>query len=200
MLIAYLIGLAVGLHLLNLLALPSIIVLWYLKKKDFTWINTIKAITISIIALATILFGMIPGIPKFISWVELFTVNGLNLPYNTGYLLGSAIVIAVIAGGLYFTYHRKKVLLFNLLTYSALIILGLSTYGVIVIRSNDNPPVDMSNPEDPFALGNYLNREQYGSRPLLYGPSFASPVIDTKDRISHERFQGAIHIVPLKHT
>ncbi len=197
MFIAYLIGLAAGLHLLNLLALPSIIVLYYLKNFSITWKNTIKAIAISIVILASILFGIIPGIPKFISWIEFLMVNSLGFPYNSGYLVGGTLIIIVIVLGLYFSYQRKKVWIYNTLVYVSLIIIGLSTYGVIVIRSNDNPPVDMSNPEDPFALGNYLNREQYGSRPLFYGPSFASPLVDTKDRLSYERSNGKYVSFPL---
>jgi hypothetical protein len=197
MLIAYLIGLAAGLHLLNLLALPSIIVLYWLKNFEITWKNTIKAIGISIIVLAFILFGLIPGIPKLISWAEYLMVNSFGLPYNSGYLAGGAMILITVFSGLFYSYKNKKVWLYNSLIYISLIIMGLSTYGVIVIRSIDNPPVDMSNPEDPFALGNYLNREQYGSRPLLYGPSFASPLVDTKERLSYERFNGKYVSFPL---
>ncbi|MDP4208721.1 MAG: DUF2723 domain-containing protein [Bacteroidota bacterium] len=197
LLIAYLVGLAIGVHLLNLLAIPAIVLLYYLKKHPLTWTNAFIAIAIGSAILGGILYVLIPGIPIFFSWIEFFSVNSLNLPYNSGFAIGGAVIVAVIGLGLYYFRRKGKVLLYNGIIYLSLVMLGFSSYSLIIIRSHDNPPVDMGNPEDPFALENYLNREQYGSRPLFYGNSFASPVIDTKDRSSYERFNGKYVTMPL---
>ena len=187
LLLAYLFGLGICVHLLNLLAIPSIVVLYYLRKYPVNWKNTLKAIAISIIILGFIFIVIIPGIPKLCSWFELIAVNGLGMPFNTGYFLGLCFIVLLIFGGLIYSYKNRRVWLFNSIIYASFVILGFSTYGVIVIRSHDNPPIDMNNPEDPFALQYYLNREQYEKRDLFYGPSYASPIIDSKERSSYER-------------
>ncbi len=197
MLIAYLFGLSVGVHLLNLLAIPAIVFVYFFKLYPANKRNILKASIASVVILAAILYGVIPGIPKFLSWTELVAVNSFNLPYYSGMLAGGIILIAAIVTGLVIAFQKKKVLLYNALIFVSLIILGFSTYGVIVLRSHANTPVDMSNPEDPFALENYLNREQYGSRSLLYGPSFASPLTGEKERSSYERFNGKYVQEPL---
>ena len=197
MLIAYLFGLGVGVHLLNLLAIPSIVVLYCLKKYPFSWWNLTKAFLISIAILGLILGILIPGIPKIFSWFELLSVNDFGLPYNSGYAIGLFFIVLIIGAGLFFSFRQKKVWLFNSIIYTSLIILGISTYGIIIIRSHDNPPIDMNNPEDPFALQYYLNREQYEKRDLFYGPSYASPVADSKERSSYERFNGRYVSYPL---
>lgn len=197
MLIAYLFGLGVGVHLLNLLVIPSIVVLYQLRRGPFTIWNITKAILISSAILILILAVIVPFIPKVSAWCELLLVNNFNLPVNSGYFAGVSLTIAMIAGGLYFAYRQKKVWLYNSIIYLTLIMLGISSYGVIVIRSHDNPPIDMNNPEDPFTLQYYLNREQYEKRDLIYGPSFASPIIGSKERSSYERFNGKYIPYPL---
>jgi hypothetical protein len=196
-LIAYLFGLSIGVHLLNLLAIPAIVVLYAFRKYPLNWKNTLIALAVSAAILGGILYIIIPGLPLFFSWMELFCVNNLGLAYNSGFALGGIILVTAIAGTLYLAHRKRKYWVYNGVVYLSLIILGFSSYATIVIRSHDNPPVDMSNPEDPFALNNYLNREQYGSRPLLYGASFASPVISSKERLSYQRSQGKYVSYPL---
>lgn len=197
LLLSYLFGLGVCVHLLNLLAIPSIVTLYFLKKYPFNWRNATKAFFISIAILGFIFALVIPGIPKLCSWFELLTVNGLGMPFNTGYFAGLSFIVLLIALGIFFSFRKKKVWLYNSLVCLSLFTLGYSTYGVIVIRSHDNPPIDMNNPEDPFSLQYYLNRDQYEKRDLFYGPSFASPIVDTKDKSSYERFGEKYIPLPL---
>ena len=200
MLIAYLFGLSIGVHLLNLLAIPAIVILYYTKRYKINTKNTLLALLVSVLILGSILFIIIPGVPAYFSKIELFTVNGLGLPYNSGFIAGILLLITLIVVALIIFKKRKKIWLYNSVIYFTLIIIGFSSYTAVVVRSHDNPPVDMGNPEDPFSLANYLNREQYGARPLIYGQSFASPVIDTKERNSYQRFQGRYTAYPLNPT
>jgi tetratricopeptide (TPR) repeat protein len=156
-----------------------------------------KAFFISIAILGFIFALVIPGIPKLCSWFELLAVNSFGMPFNTGYFAGLAFIALAIGAGIFFSYRKKRVWLYNLLICLSLFILGFSTYGVIILRSHDNPPIDMNNPEDPFALQYYLNRDQYEKRDLFYGPSFASPIIDSKEKSSYERFAGKYITLPL---
>jgi hypothetical protein len=197
LLIAYLFGLGIGVHLLNLLVIPSIVVLYYLKNHPLTWKITMKAILVSVILLGTILYLIIPGLPYLCALFERIAVNQMGMPFNSGYFMGIFVLVLGISFGLYFSYKKKKIGMFNGIIYISLIILGFSTYGVIIIRSHDNPPIDMNNPEDPFALQYYLNREQYEKKDLLHGPSFASPIIDVKERNSYERSEGKYISYPL---
>lgn len=197
MLIAYLFGLSLGVHLLNLLTIPAIVVLYYFKKNPLTWKVTLKALGVSAAILTGILYIIIPGVPKLFSWIELLAVNSLSLPYNSGFFIGMAIISIVVCLGLYFSYQRKLVWLYNGIIYTCLILIGFSTYTTAIIRSHDNLPIDMSDPEDPFALVNYVTREQYAKRPLFYGQSYASPIVGSKDRFSYERTQGKYTLYPL---
>lgn len=197
MLIAYLFGLGVGVHLLNLLVIPSIVVLYQLKHKPVNGWNITKAVLISSALLALILGFVIPCIPKLSAWFELIMVNSLNLPYNSGYIAGLVVTTAVILGSLYLAHRKKKVWLYNSIIYLTLILMGISSYTIIVLRSHDNPPINMNNPEDPFALEYYLNREQYEKRDLFFGPSYASPVTGSKERSSYERYNGKYQLYPL---
>jgi hypothetical protein len=197
MFIAYLFGLSIGVHLLNLLVIPAIVILYYLKTYPVNRNNTIKTLIISAIILCGIVFIIIPVLPKYFSWIEFISVNTLRLHFNSGFIIGIIILAITIGIGLYLSNKRKKIWVYNSLIYFSLLILGMSTYTTTVIRSNDNPPVDMVNPEDPFSLRDYLNREQYVQRPLIYGNSFASTIIDSKKRESYQRFRGRYVPYPL---
>ncbi|HEX2936551.1 MAG TPA: DUF2723 domain-containing protein [Bacteroidales bacterium] len=196
LLIAYLLGLSIGVHLLNLLAIPAIVLVYFIRKYPFNARNLLKAIGVSVGLLLAFLF-FIPGIPALLSSFELMAVNGMGLPFNSGLLIG----IGFIALALYFAHLiavRKGTLwLQRVVVYSAFVWIGFSPYGIVLVRSHDNPSIDMANPDNPFSLENYLNREQYGKRPLLYGQSFASPVIAAEERSSYQRFEGKYVKYPL---
>jgi hypothetical protein len=197
LLIAYLLGLSIGVHLLNLLAIPSIILVYYFKRGQVNLKNTLLALLLSAAILLLVLCIVIPGIPKFISIFELIAVNTFKMPFNTGYLIGGIFMISLLALGFCISRKKKLVWVYNSLLLLSLILTGYSTYGIIIIRAHDNPPINMNHPEDPFALKYYLDREQYGKRALIYGPSFASPITGYKDRSSYERLNDQYIAMPL---
>ena len=228
-LIAYLIGVSVGVHLLNLLCITAIVLVYYFKKSDNpTWKGGILAFILSGVIIAAVLYGIVPGIVKVGGWFELLFVNGMGLPFNTGLITYIILLVAILIWGAYETQRGDRKVLMNLsflLTVAfagipfyghktsgiilgiiilaagavylfangipekfkpssnilntimlcvMMITIGYSSYAVIVIRSTANPPMDQDSPEDIFSLGEYLAREQYGSRPLLYGQAYSS--------------------------
>lgn len=174
-LIAYLIGLSIGVHLLNLLAIPAICFVVYFKQNKPTTKGIIYTSLLSIAILGIIQSGIIPGVVSLAGKFELLFVNGFGLPFNTGTLIYALIVIGLIVYGLRYTRKKGKATLNTIILAVTMIILGYSTFAVIVIRSSANPPLDENNPENVFTLLSYLNREQYGDRPLLYGQYWNSP-------------------------
>lgn len=230
-LIAYLIGISVGVHLLNLLCITAIVLVYYFKKTENpTLKGGILAFCLSGVLIAAVLYGIVPGIVKVGGWFELLFVNGMGLPFNTGLITYLILLVASIVWGVYesqkgtsktriyisfittlaltgmpFYGHKAGGILFGIaviiiaafyLFYSGIaekfkpsprvlntimlcvmmITIGYSSYAVIVIRSTANPPMDQSSPEDVFSLGEYLAREQYGTRPLFYGQTYASQI------------------------
>jgi len=226
-LIAFLMGLSIGVHLLNLLTIPGIVLVYYFRKYEFSWRGFIIFTLISFLILALLLYGIIPGIVKLATKFDLFFVNTLGLPINSGLLTLSVLTallfafairatllssgkkqiiilaasalllsgiwimsdsaflnIILLATVVWLTWHlaSKNIKLLNsILTVIAVILIGYSSTAIIVIRSSANPPLDENNPENPFNLLYFLNREQYGSRPLLKGPYFNAPVLKYRD-------------------
>ena len=233
-LIAYLTGLSIGVHLLNLLCLPALVLIYYYKRTSHATLKgSIYALIGSFVLVAAVLYGIVPGIVKVGGWFELLFVNTLSLPFNSGlityiillvgvvlwaiwetlqvnsdtanrlrmnisYLLSvamlgipfygygwtsiavGAIVLAALYALLQWRREGKHLVSARLMNTSLLcmlmIMIGYSSYAVIVIRSTANTPMDQNSPEDIFTLGQYLNREQYGSRPLFYGQAYTSQV------------------------
>lgn len=221
-LIAYLMGLSIGVHLLNLLAIPAIAFVYYFRKYKVTRNGILVTVAVSAVSLSFVLWGIISGSVKVASKVELFTVNTLGLPFNSGLIVYLVILMALLIAGLYFSHKENKVIantvfatlaaifmgipfladnafiaiiiigaiaagvyfastnfrtILNLaLLVGTVIIIGYSSYAMIVVRSLANPPMDENNPDNVFALLSYLNREQYGDRPLLFGPTYNAPL------------------------
>jgi len=178
--IAYLMGLSIGVHLLNLLAIPAIVLVYYFKKYEVTKAGIVKALIIAAIILGGIIYVIVPGVVIIATKFELFFVNSLHLPYMSGALFYGILLIGLIVWGLYHSRKNNKVLINTALTVFAVILIGYSSYAMITIRSKANPPMDQNNPETVFSLLSYLNREQYGDRPLLRGQYFNAPVTMTK--------------------
>jgi len=174
-LIAYLIGLSIGIHLLNLLAIPAIVFVYYFKKYEVSRNGIIYASLISVILLGLIMYGIIPGIVIVASWFELLFVNGFGLPYNTGVIIYGILLIGGIVWGIRYTIRKQKVLLNTIILALTVMLIGYSAYMITVIRSSADPPMDQNNPENLFTLLDYLNREQYGDRPLIYGAYYNAP-------------------------
>ena len=239
-LIAYLTGLSIGVHLLNLLCLPAIVLVYYYKKvPDANAKGSLLALFASMVLVAAVLYGIVPGIVKVGGWFELLFVNSLGMPFNSGVFVYIILLAACLIWGIYESYtekSRQRMALSFILTIAMLgipfyghggsavmigiiviallwlylnpktqgnlkekfrvsartlntallctmmIVIGYSSYALIVIRSTANTPMDQNSPEDIFTLGEYLGREQYGTRPLFYGPAFSSQVaLDVKD-------------------
>jgi len=179
-LISYLIGLSIGVHLLNLLAIPAIVFVYYFRKYQVSRNGILAASGISLVLLATLIWVVIPGLVVAASWFELLFVNGIGLPYNSGVIIYAIALTGAVSYGIVYTYRHKKVVANTILICLAVIVVGYSSYAMTVIRSSANPPMDQNNPDNVFSLLTYLNRDQYGSRPLGYGQYYNAP-LDSKD-------------------
>ncbi len=222
-LIAYLMGLSIGVHLLNLLAIPALVLVYYFKKYTPSVKGVLIAMIAAMVILGAVLYGLIPGFVEVASWFELLFVNTLGFAYNTGLYVYIVLTIAILSWAIYESYVDKSYVriaisavlavaivgipfLGNHIFIGILIIAGIgayfyfkkgkidtrwvntamlmitvlligySSYGVIVIRSSANPTMDQNNPDNVFSLKYYLNREQYGDRPLFYGAYYNAPV------------------------
>jgi tetratricopeptide (TPR) repeat protein len=175
-LIAYLVGLSIGVHLLNLLAIPAIVFIYYFKKHEPTRNGLIITGILSIVILGGIQAGVIPMVVKLAAKFELLAVNTLGLPFNSGILIYGVLLIGGIIYGLRYTEKKIKPILNTVILSFTVILIGYSSFLILVIRSNANPPMDENNPEDAINLLSYLNREQYGTWPILYGPYFTAPL------------------------
>lgn len=176
-LIAYLIGLAVGVHLLNLLVIPAVVYIYYFKKyKTITTRGFILTGLLSLVILGGIQNGIIPLIVKLAAWFEITSVNSLGLPFNSGTIIYAVLVVGGIIFGLYYSVKKGKVLLNTIILCFTVILIGYSSFLVLVIRSQANTPMDENNPENAVNLLSYLNREQYGTWPLAYGQYFSAPL------------------------
>ena len=227
-LIAYLTGLSIGVHLLNLLCIPAIVLVYYYKKNPNADLKgSLLALAGSGVLVAAVLYGIVPGVVKVGGWFELLFVNSFGMPFNTGVIVYIILLAAVIIWGVYesYTERSRKMMNISFLTTIAMlgipfyghgfgsiviglivlgalgaylfakldakwqisartlntallcmmmIMVGYSSYALIVIRSAANTPMDQNSPEDIFTLGEYLGREQYGTRPLFYGQTYAS--------------------------
>ena len=247
-LIAYLTGLSIGVHLLNLLCLPAIVLVYYYKKvPNANARGSLLALLASGILVAAVLYGIVPGIVKVGGWFELLFVNTLGMSFNTGVIVYIILLAACLIWGIYESYternkarmalsftltiamlgipfygHGTSSVVIGVIVIAALwlylrpktqaavkekfrvsartlntsllctmmIVIGYSSYALIVIRSTANTPMDQNSPEDIFTLGEYLGREQYGTRPLFYGPAFSSQVaLDVKDGYCEPRIK-----------
>ena len=174
-LIALLMGLSIGVHLLNLLAIPAIVFIYYYKNYQVSTKRSFYVLLISAVILAIILYGIIPFLPKMASWFDLLFVNGMGLPFNSGAAFFMLMVLALSVWGLIFTYMRQNILWNTILLSFTMIVIGYSAFAMVIIRSSANTPTNENQPDNPFSLVRYLAREQYGKNPLIYGESYNSP-------------------------
>lgn len=181
-LIAFLMGLSIGVHLLNLLSIPAIAFVYYFRKNPVvtTW-GVIKTGVLSIVILGAVQYGIISGLISLASKFELMFVNGFGLPFWSGFIFFILLVAGGIAYGLVYTAKKGKVVANTALLSAAFIIIGYSSYTQIVVRSAANPPMDENDPENAFSLLGYINREQYGDRPLLYGQYYNAKQVDLEN-------------------
>ena len=167
-LIAYLVGLSIGVHLLNLLAIPAIAYVYYFKKYKTTPKGIILTGAISIFLLSFIMYIVIPWVVDLAAKFELVFVNNFGLPFNSGIIVYFALIITGLVFGLRYTQRRGKLIANTALLSLAFILIGYSSFLMLVIRANTNTPINENNPDDAISLLSYLNREQYGTWPVIY--------------------------------
>jgi hypothetical protein len=175
-LIAYLMGLSIGVHLLNLLAIPALVFVYYYRKYTVSRNGILISLLVSLLILGIVMYMIIPGVITIATWFELMFVNGIGLPFNTGVIIYALLLVGGIVYGIHYTVQKKLVLWNTVLLSFMVILIGYSSFAMIVIRSSANPPMDQNSPDNVFALLGYLNREQYGDRPLVYGQYYNTPL------------------------
>ena len=178
-LIAYLMGLSIGVHILNLLTIPALVFIYYFRKYSKV---TLKGLVLASLLAGALLFLIngiiIPYTVALGAKVDIFCVNKLSMPVNCGMVLFAFAMFALLGAAIYVT-HRKRMRILNLLVVCVtMIMLGFSSYASVTIRASVNPPMNSNNPDNPAALLSMLNRDQYGNRPLLKGPTYVSRPID----------------------
>ena len=177
-LISLLMGLSIGVHLLNLLAIPALVFMYYYKMREdssYSFKEYVKIFLVSVLILAFLVFLLIPYLPKVAAYVDLFFVNVLGLPYNSGAAFFVLALLALCFWGLFRTLEKKKVFWNTVLLCFTSILVGFSIFSIIVIRSSAKTPTNEYQPDNAFTLVRYLSREQYGSNPLIYGQYFDAP-------------------------
>ncbi len=186
-LIAYLMGLSIGVHLLNLLVIPSIALIYYFRRYKATIWGGIFVFLLSVVILAFVMYGIIQGLVSIGSGFELFFVNTLKLPFDLGFFTFLVLLIAAIIWLIAWSKKKGKRALHLATLALLMIIIGYSSYATLVIRSTANPPIDENDPENTFALKAYLDREQYGERPLLYGQYYDADAISQTTEYTYIR-------------
>ena len=177
-LISFLMGLSIGVHLLNLLAIPMLVFMYYYRMREdkpFSLWELVRIMLVSVVILALVVFILVPYLPKVAAYVDLFFVNVLSLPYNTGAAFFLTAVLGACFWGLFKTLDKGKVFLNTALLCFTTIVIGFSLFTVVIIRSSAKTPTNEYQPDNAFTLVRYLSREQYGTVPLLYGQYFGSP-------------------------
>lgn len=182
LLIAYLMGLSIGVHLLNLLAIPAITFVYYFKRvENPSWKTILVTALLSVVILSTVMYIIIPWILKLAGIIEMFFVNTLGFPFNSGTIFYFLLLIGLIIWGLWYTKRSLKPIWNTIILAFTFIMIGYSSFLLLVIRSNADTPIDENNPENAVSLLAYLNREQYGDWPLLSGQYYNAPLIDRID-------------------
>ena len=177
-LISFVMGLSIGIHLLNLLAIPALVFMYYYRKREdghYSVKEYVMIFLVSVVILAVILFGIIPYLPKFAAYFDLFFVNTLGLPFNSGAAFFMLALLGLCFYGLFKTMKQQRVFLNTALLCFTMIVIGFSLFTIVIIRSSAKTPTNEYQPDNPFTLVRYLGREQYGSNPLVYGQYFDAP-------------------------
>ncbi len=180
-LIAYMMGLSIGVHILNLLALPALVLIFYFRKTSAV---TLKGAVLALLASGGILLAIYKILMPFPvavgAWVDRMFVNGLGLPVNSGMVAWVLVLFALVGAGIWFTHRRGHKVWNTILLCIGVIFIGYSSYASVVIRASVNPPMNSNRPDNPYALRSLMGREQYGSIPIVYGPRYDSKIVDTK--------------------
>ena len=187
--IAFMIGLALGTHMLNLLVIPTVCLAYYFRKYTVTRNGVILALGASALALAFVMKIVYPGIPWLLATMDRMFVNDFGQGFYSGSIAAVVLIIGLAGYLLYYTHKTGKRNWNVIIMAASFVVLGYSSYAMVIIRSMANPAIDMNNPEDPYKFYGYITREQYGDRPLMYGPYFNAPESGYKV-IGKKRFKG----------
>lgn len=180
--IAFLIGLSIGVHLLNLLCVPAFVYVVYFKKwKKTSFGGFVVAGLVSVVLLWFLNMFLVPQVINLAGKTELFFVNSLGAPFNVGAIVFFTVVIALIIFGLWFSAKKKHVIANTAILSLMFILIGYSSFFMLIIRANTNTPINENEPKEALSMLAYINRDQYGSWPLLYGPYYNAPVTDLVD-------------------
>ncbi|MFP4467949.1 MAG: protein O-mannosyl-transferase family [Bacteroidales bacterium] len=180
-LIFFIIGLSIGVHLLNLLAIPAIVFVYYFKKYEPTTKGILFTGLFAVGMLYFIQNILIPGLLNMDWQFERFFVNTLGLPFHSGTIIYFILLISALAWALYYTQKKKRVVWNTIFLCITFIVIGYSSFFMLVIRSNAEVPINENAPKDALAMKAYLGREQYGDWPLVHGPYYNAPVVDMED-------------------
>ena len=174
--ISFMIGLSIGVHLLNLLTIPALVFIWYFRKKEITVPGIIITSAAALFILGGVQNVIIPGIVSLAGKTELYFVNHLGLKFNSGTIFYFSSLLILIVGGLFFTHRIKMVWLNTALLCFTVLLIGYSSFFVLVIRAQAVTPINEDNPSNAISMLAYLNREQYGDWPILYGQNYNTPL------------------------
>ena len=185
-LIAYLMGLSIGIHILNLLTIPALVFIYYFRRYENITLKGVVLATLVALAILGFINGIIIPYTVYIgAMVDVFFVNTLGLPVNMGIVVFALALFAALFYGIFRTHRAGKKMANLLLLATTMILIGFSSYATVTIRAVANPPMNSNNPNNPHALLAVLNRDQYGNRPLLYGPYYSTPVDDVVESTSY---------------
>ena len=177
-LIAFLMGLSIGIHLLNLLTIPAFVFMYYYRKnedKKLPFKNLLGIFLIGVVIEALLVFLFIPYLPKLAAFFDRIFVNGFGLPYNTGSLFFMVLLLVLCFWALFHTLKKEKVFWNTVMLCVTTLVIGFSLFSIVIIRSSAKTPTNEYQPDNAYTLVRYLSREQYGSTPLLYGQYFDAP-------------------------
>ena len=177
--IAYLTGLSIGVHLLNLVTLPALALIYYFRKsRNVSYVGGFIALGVGFVILGFINAGIIPGLPTLAFAFERMFVNSFGMPFSSGLIAFVLLLLVAVLWGIRFTQKKKNPVWSTAMLSLAFILIGYLSYTQALVRSNFNPPINENNPSDAIGFVYYLKREQYGSRPLFNGPDFTARVVD----------------------
>lgn len=177
--IAYLVGLSIGVHLLNLVTLPALALVYYFKKyQNATLKGAFFAMFLGGVALIIINNLIIPGLPSLAGWMEIFFVNSIGLPFGSGIVVFILLFLGALIYGVRYSIKKEKVLLNTILVSLVFILIGYGSYTLVIVRSNQDPIINENAPKDIISFVSYLKREQYGYRPLLHGQYFTAQLVE----------------------
>lgn len=177
--IAYIMGLSIGVHLLNLLAIPALaLVIYFRKAEKPSNMGALKAMFIGCVIVAVILWGIIQYLLKAAAQFDLFFVNTLGMGFGTGVMVFALLLVGAIIYGIWYSIRAAKPMLNIIVLSFALIVFGYSSFAMVLIRAKADPTLNNSDPDNVFSFLSYLNREQYGDEPKFVGPYFDSKPVE----------------------